>query len=177
MQKNNLLKNNYGLTLVEILVGMLIFSILMLTISTIMYPTLNSIYSTKKLSEYGIFVDNIATEISNEIKLSNKIELELSPKAEDISQKLILYNPENKISYTILGGILKCNYNDEKNDDGDPIYYDVVSSKYYDGNELEILYEPILRDKKIMGCKLKIKVKKAEEYVFEKDYSAVSFIV
>lgn len=175
MRKNSLLKSNEGFTLIEILVGMLIFGILMLTISMIMYPTLNSIYDTKKLSEYGIFVDDVANQISNEIKLANKIELEPSSSPES-SEKLILYNSENKISYTIFDGILKVNYNDEKNSKSELVYYDVVSKKYYDGNKLEILYEPIKKDEKIVGCRFTTKVVSDGKMVFKKTYSALSFI-
>lgn len=172
MKKKNLSKNNKGFTLIEILVGMLIFGILMLTISTIMYPTLKSIYNTKRLSEYGVFVDNIANQVSSEIKLAQKIELEPSDKPE----KLIIYTPENKIRYTILDGILKVNYNDEKNSESEFVYYDVLSEKYYDDGTLQILYKPIYRDSNIVGCKLAISIIQAEEKVFEKEYSMISFI-
>ena len=118
MRIKKLAQDKRGISLVEIMVGMLIFSIISITIIVIMFPTLNSINKTKDLSEMGIFADNISAEIINDIKMANSIEIindikmansiEIAKVSEPVDT-LTLVNQEHTIVYKVIDGRIKRN--------------------------------------------------------------------
>ena len=191
MRIKKLAQDKRGISLVEIMVGMLIFSIISITIIVIMFPTLNSINKTKDLSEMGIFADNISAEIINDIKMANSIEIindtkmaniiELSKKSEP-GDTLTLVNQEHTIVYKVIDGRIKRNYDAQKNEDGAMIFNDLVSSKYYENKSVNVSYDTITKDvgtKTItLGCKIKIEVLNKEgETAITREYSVLSLVI
>ncbi|MGB5824597.1 MAG: prepilin-type N-terminal cleavage/methylation domain-containing protein [Proteocatella sp.] len=194
MQIKKISKDNRGITLVEIMVGMLIFAIITMTVIVIMYPTLNSIHKTRELSEMGMFADNIAAEISNDIKMAESIEVKKAEASKpDSVDTLTLTTHENKIIYSTVDvyGRIKRNYDDIKDSDGKEIFSDVVSSKYYENKSVKVSYDDsyavfnktVKGEKISIGCKIKIEIfntenpNKDDEPVITREYSVMSLIL
>lgn len=179
MRIKKLAQDKRGISLVEIMVGMLIFSIISMTIIVIMFPTLNSINKTKDLSEMGIFADNISAQIINDTKMANIIEL--SKESEPVDT-LTLVNQEHTIVYKVIDGRIKRNYDAQKNEDGTMIFNDLVSSKYYENKSVNVSYDTITKvvgTKTItLGCKIKIEVLNKEgETAITREYSVLSLVI
>ena len=179
MRIKKLAQDKRGISLVEIMVGMLIFSIISMTIIVIMFPTLNSINKTKDLSEMGIFADNISAQIINDTKMANIIELS---KESEPGDTLTLVNQEHTIVYKVIDGRIKRNYDAQKNEDGAMIFNDLVSSKYYENKSVNVSYDTITKDvgtKTItLGCKIKIEVLNKEgETAITREYSVLSLVI
>ena len=179
MRIKKIAQDKRGISLVEIMVGMLIFSIISMTIIVIMFPTLNSINKTKDLSEMGIFADNISAQIINDTKMANIIELS---KESEPGDTLTLVNQEHTIVYKVIDGRIKRNYDAQKNEDGAMIFNDLVSSKYYENKSVNVSYDTITKDvgtKTItLGCKIKIEVLNKEgETAITREYSVLSLVI
>ena len=179
MRIKKLAQDKRGISLVEIMVGILIFSIISMTIIVIMFPTLNSINKTKDLSEMGIFADNISAQIINDTKMANIIELS---KESEPGDTLTLVNQEHTIVYKVIDGRIKRNYDAQKNEDGAMIFNDLVSSKYYENKSVNVSYDTITKvvgTKTItLGCKIKIEVLNKEgETAITREYSVLSLVI
>ncbi len=179
MRIKKIAQDKRGISLVEIMVGMLIFSIISMTIIVIMFPTLNSINKTKDLSEMGIFADNISAQIINDTKMANIIELS---KESEPGDTLTLVNQEHTIVYKVIDGRIKRNYDAQKNEDGAMIFNDLVSSKYYENKSVNVSYDTITKvvgTKTItLGCKIKIEVLNKEgETAITREYSVLSLVI
>ena len=179
MRIKKIAQDKRGISLVEIMVGMLIFSIISMTIIVIMFPTLNSINKTKDLSEMGIFADNISAQIINDTKMANIIELS---KESEPGDTLTLVNQEHTIVYKVIDGRIKRNYDAQKNENGAMIFNDLVSSKYYENKSVNVSYDTITKvvgTKTItLGCKIKIEVLNKEgETAITREYSVLSLVI
>ena len=179
MRIKKLAQDKRGISLVEIMVGMLIFSIISMTIIVIMFPTLNSINKTKDLSEMGIFADNISAQIINDTKMANIIELS---KESEPGDTLTLVNQEHTIVYKVIDGRIKRNYDGQKDEGGTKIFNDIVSSKYYENKGVEVSYEAIIKTVKsetvTVGCKVKLKIlNKEKETAITREYSVLSLVI
>ena len=175
MRIKKIAQDKRGISLVEIMVGMLIFSIISMTIIVIMFPTLNSINKTKDLSEMGIFADNISAQIINDTKMANIIELS---KESEPGDTLTLVNQEHTIVYKVIDGRIKRNYDAQKNEDGAMIFNDLVSSKYYENKGVEVSYEAIISETVTVGCKVKLKIlNKEKETAITREYSVLSLVI
>lgn len=179
MRIKKLAQDKRGISLVEIMVGMLIFSIISITIIVIMFPTLNSINKTKDLSEMGIFADNISAEIINDIKMANSIEI---AKVSGSGDTLTLVNQEHSIVYDTVDEKIKRNYDGQKDEGGTKIFNDIVSSKYYENKGVEVSYEAIIKTVKsetvTVGCKVKLKIlNKEKETAITREYSVLSLVI
>ena len=180
MRIKKIAQDKRGISLVEIMVGMLIFSIISITIIVIMFPTLNSINKIKDLSEMGIFADNISAEIINDIKMANSIEI--ATKVSGSGDTLTLVNQEHSIVYDTVDEKIKRNYDGQKNEDGAMIFNDLVSSKYYENKSVNVSYDTITKvvgTKTItLGCKIKIEVLNKEgETAITREYSVLSLVI
>lgn len=175
MRIKKIAQDKRGISLVEIMVGMLIFSIISITIIVIMFPTLNSINKTKDLSEMGIFADNISAEIINDIKMANSIEI---AKVSEPVDTLTLVNQEHTIVYKVIDGRIKRNYDGQKDEGGTKIFNDIVSSKYYENKGVEVSYEAIISETVTVGCKVKLKIlNKEKETAITREYSVLSLVI
>ena len=175
MRIKKLAQDKRGISLVEIMVGMLIFSIISITIIVIMFPTLNSINKTKDLSEMGIFADNISAEIINDIKMANSIEI---AKVSGSGDTLTLVNQEHSIVYDTVDEKIKRNYDGQKDEGGTKIFNDIVSSKYYENKGVEVSYEAIISETVTVGCKVKLKIlNKEKETAITREYSVLSLVI
>jgi len=63
----NKLKSKKGLTLIELVVGLIIFGIITLTISMILTPTLFAYMRANDFAEYNALLDNIANQMINDL--------------------------------------------------------------------------------------------------------------
>jgi len=60
-------KNNKGLTLIELVVGLIIFGIISVAISMILAPTLFAYMRANDFAEYNALLDNVANHMINDI--------------------------------------------------------------------------------------------------------------
>ena len=60
-------KNKKGLTLMELIVGILMFSIISVAISMLLAPILSSYARANDFAEYNALLDNIANQIIDDI--------------------------------------------------------------------------------------------------------------
>lgn len=188
MKDSMLIKNEKGITLVEIMVGLLIFSIVTTIVIMIMYPTLSTISKTKQLAEYGMIADDILSEISNDIRKTKPTEkigedsityIQLSKIDESDTEFKVLSvtTTENlKVTYIVdqSDKKLKRNYNDEKDSENKFVYNDVLPIRYYDNMQLNIKYE-YLKDESnnIKGCKVIIQIGKTDRDFITREYAVV----
>lgn len=67
-----ILKNRKGMTLIELLIGMLIFSIIMAAVSSVFAPTLRVYYSAIELAECNSLLNSLSAEILHDISRAEK---------------------------------------------------------------------------------------------------------
>lgn len=70
-----LLKNKHGMTMIELIVGMLVFSIIAISVSTILVPTLRAYAKANDLAEINTLLDNLSAEILDDISRADKVTL------------------------------------------------------------------------------------------------------
>lgn len=66
------LKSTKGLTLIELIVGMLMFAIIVTTVTMMMAPTMNLFSRTTDLAERNALLDNIANMIINDMETATR---------------------------------------------------------------------------------------------------------
>jgi len=97
----NVLKNKKGMTLIELIVGLVVFTIILTTVSAILAPILGFYSKANELAESSTLADSIASQIigdlSNATKLSN---------LDDDIITMTVNNPDD-VEYTVdAGGVL-----------------------------------------------------------------------
>lgn len=132
------LKSNSGMTLVETIVALLLFTVLATMVSTIMIPVLNTYMRANDLAELTVLVENIGSEIVDDLKQSTAL-------AEITGGNAIKVKIEsNTVEYKIDEGVLKKKFttNDPSFDvdSHGAEFYPVFHEKYYRGKKLNIAY-------------------------------------
>ena len=103
-----ILKNKKGLTLIELIVGIVMFTIIALTVATSLTPTLFAFMSANDFAEYNALLDNIANQIVGDMMQAT----EPSPGSDnpvfpdnvwivDDSEELIIRIPGRVVRYSI----------------------------------------------------------------------------
>jgi len=140
-----ILSNKKGMTLMELIVGMVMFSIISVSISMLLAPTLFAYMRANDFAEYNALLDNIANQIISDLSQSTD-EPKFPPggdwiewRADDDSSFLTITTRTRLVRYTVgdlvfdtdnesLGGVLQrvgVNENDE------PELFDVFSEDFY----------------------------------------------
>ena len=94
------LKNKKGMTLIEILIGSLLFAIVTATATAVLAPMMQAFSRANDLAEYNILLDNVGNKLVSEISQASEI------KSED---PLRLVIQGNIIEYTVHNGSLERN--------------------------------------------------------------------
>lgn len=111
-----LLKSKKGMTLVELLAGMLIFTIIAAASSVILSSMLKASIKANDLAEYSVLLDNAANQMISDMSEAASL---------DIGSSTITINNPNNIEYTIgEGGDLQRN--------GSPVF----SEEYYKNKKI-----------------------------------------
>lgn len=111
--------NKKGMTLLELLVGLLLFSILTATASAVFSPIVKTFEAANNLSELNTLFDNLSSEMVSEIGKATQIDISADNKELTIN---------GFITYSVNDGLL-C-----KNGDDSPIF----NEQYYKGKTIEV---------------------------------------
>jgi len=127
------LKNKKGLTLLELIVGLLIFSIIAVAVSTTLAPTLFAYMRANHFAEYNTLLDNLANQIISDISQANSLidTNELDVLITGTGDQITISTPTRVIRYTVNAGILQ-----KATGNGD--YFDVFSRDFYNRKDLSI---------------------------------------
>ena len=121
----NVLKNKKGMTLIEIVVGSLLFSMVVITVSAVLAPMMTAYMRANNIAEYNTLMDNIGNMIVSDIAQAS----EVTP-----GNPLVLVIQGTEVYYTVENGIL------QRGDSlTDP--YDVFPSGYYRGKAIDFNVE------------------------------------
>ena len=122
-----LIKNKKGLTLMELIVGMLMFTIIAITLSVILAPILSAYTRANDFAEYNALLDNIANQIISDLSQSRDLSKEIPPVINprfipstdpeaggwaDSTGGTLTIVTQNRIIYSVEGGILQRNEHD-----------------------------------------------------------------
>jgi len=68
-----LLKNKQGLTLIEVIVGSLLFGLVAITVFTVIAPMMQAFMISNDLAEYNMVLDSVGNKITSEIAQASEV--------------------------------------------------------------------------------------------------------
>jgi len=107
-----LVKNKKGVTLMEVIIGTLLFALVTITVATVLAPVMLTFKRANDIAEYNLLLDNIGNHITSDIAQASKVV--------PVIGGLTLTINSIEVTYTFPAGILLKN---EK---------EVLSADYYD---------------------------------------------
>ena len=137
-----ILKNKKGLTLIELIVGILMFIIIAIVVSTSLAPILFSYVRANDFAEYNTLLDNIANQIIGDMAQSTEEPKFTSGWVVDNTGRLTITTKSRIVTYTVentladVGGVLQVGgVTAGVDEDDDPIilddFRDVFSADFY----------------------------------------------
>ncbi|MDR2590103.1 MAG: hypothetical protein LBC71_03850 [Oscillospiraceae bacterium] len=93
----NILKNKKGISLMEILVGSLIFSLVAMTVTSVLAPMMMAFNRANSLAEYSTVLDAVGNQIANDIMRGTVVAVEAD--GEDNGYVMIHVRTEGTIEY------------------------------------------------------------------------------
>jgi len=120
-----LLKTKKGFTLIELIVGLVIFGIISVAVSALLAPTLFAFMRANDFAEYNILLDNIANQIISDLSQSTD-EPEFTEGTElpgTAWNRVTITTQATRVRYTVAGGVLFREVN------GEP--FEVFSEEFY----------------------------------------------
>jgi len=109
---SKLKRDNYGLTLVELIVGLAIFSIVTASAMSIFAPMMRIMIRTNEISEYNTLFDNTAKIIINDLTRATAtprwavVQIGEPPDEVTVNQLQMTIGFPNAVTYHILDGVL-----------------------------------------------------------------------
>ena len=110
-----LLKSKKGFTLIELIVGLVIFGIISTAVATLLAPTLFAFMRANDFAEYNILLDNIANQIISDLSQSTD-----EPEFQEGSElpgatwnNVTITKQATRVRYTVNGGVLQREINGE----------------------------------------------------------------
>ena len=88
------LKNKKGMTLIEIIVGSMLFVLVVVTVFTVLSPMMLAYSRANDLAEYNMLLDDIGNRIVNDIAQASEI-TQLNPLTMTIDSVQVTYSIEN----------------------------------------------------------------------------------
>jgi len=88
------LNNKKGMTLIELLIGSLLFAVVMATATAVLAPMMQTLSRANDLAEYNILLDNVGNKLASEIAQASEIKSE-DPLRLVIQGKIIEYTVHN----------------------------------------------------------------------------------
>ncbi len=128
----NLLNNEKGLTLIEVLVGIIIFSILIMGVSAVLVPTLNTYVKAKEMAELTTLMNSASAEVVEDLSQSRgKAKLDGSyAKSTGSAMQISI---DGIIEYKTEDGVLLRSFDGVN-------FSKVFDEKYYKGKEIEMIF-------------------------------------
>jgi len=164
-----ILKNKKGLTLMELIVGMVMFVLISITVSMVLAPTLSAYMRANDFAEYNALLDNIANQII--IDLSQSVNDEDFPEftdgvwfEEDDGEFLAIKTRNRIVRYAVFNDVLQIESVDE---DGDPVWRDVFSTDFYKGKDAAFRIEAGDPDNPVFTLTVRLRENSALGNIFE----------
>ena len=142
-----IMNNKKGLTLMELIVGLLMFSIIAVAVSMSLAPTLFAYMSANDFAEYNALLDNLANNITSELSQATSVETFNNNvwmiNNADVNDLLFLEFETNSrvVRFAVRNGVLR-QEGLAREPDGlggftsVPRYFDVFSSDFYKNKEV-----------------------------------------
>lgn len=121
-----LLKNKNGMTMIELIVGMLVFSIIAISASTILVPTLRAYAKANDLAEINTLLDNLSAEVLDDISRATEVTITNTGIAPDTNTEIKIKTNVNTVTYDATSGLLCM--------DGTPVLHE----DYYKGKTVRL---------------------------------------
>jgi len=98
-----LLKSKKGFTLIELIVGLVIFGIISTAVATLLAPTLFAFMRANDFAEYNILLDNIANQIISDLSQSTDppVSTAAGTLPNDTWNNLSITMPAARVRYTV----------------------------------------------------------------------------
>ena len=128
MQKLKKTLNQKGATLVELLVGMVICGIIMLSVAAVLVPALNAYATSTELSELNLMLDTLQDDLTASLKNATAVAVV----GDELQIQSNLYN----VRYKAQNDILQISYSSPGTDDFDP----VLDTLYYKNKRLQAVF-------------------------------------
>ena len=124
------LNNKKGMTLMELIVGIMMFTIISIAVSMMLAPILSSFTKANDFAEYNALLDNIANHLINDISQSTSgpVFTEGDWAEDDHGIFLTVFTQNRVIRYAVMGGILQREGLDA---DNNTLLFDVFSEDFY----------------------------------------------
>ena len=154
-----ILKSKKGLTLMELIVGILMFTIISITISMLLAPILMSYTRANDFAEYNALLDNIANRIVNDLSQSTMPPVftpDPGPWAQDDGIFLEVFTNNRIIRYALSGGVLQ--RADRLDAAGDPDLHDVFSEDFYRRKDVSFMLEEADENPDFTGYRLTVRL-------------------
>jgi len=109
------LKSKKGFTLIELIVGLVIFGIISVAVSALLAPTLFAYMRANDFAEYNILLDNIANQIISDLSQSTEppVFLEGGDQPDGTWNDVTITKLATRVRYTVDGGVLQREINGE----------------------------------------------------------------
>jgi len=130
-----IIKNKKGLTLMELIVGILMFTIISVTVSMVLAPILSAYTRANDFAEYNALLDNIANHLINDLSQSTEppdFNNGWTDPANPARDEFLTITTQNRIiHYAVTDGILQ--REGVIDEDGDLVrrWFDVFSEDFY----------------------------------------------
>ena len=100
-----ILRNKKGVTLIELIVGMVLFTIITTSITAVMVPMLRNYAKANELAECNTLLDNVANQIISDISVAT------APVAHTEFADIISITVDSPgdVTYTVIDGLLQKN--------------------------------------------------------------------
>ena len=93
-----ILKRKKGITLIEIIIGSLLFALVAVTVTTVLTPMLMTFSIANDLAEYNLLLDNIGNQIAGDMSQASEINF--------TGDTLIINTSSGEIIYSTTDGLL-----------------------------------------------------------------------
>ena len=120
----NVLHNKKGISLIEILVGSLMFALIAITVTAVIAPMMMAYVRANNLAEYNTLLDSVGNQIVSDLARSTSAPVQMGADVVEIT-----INTDRNIVYTVENGSLIRN--------GSPVFAD----GFYKGKSINFLVE------------------------------------
>jgi len=131
------------MTLMELIVGILMFTIISIAISMLLAPILSAYSRANDFAEYNTLLDNIANQIINELSQSTSDPVFTPGASGQWAENndgvfLTITTNSNIVRYAVVGGALE--RADRLNPDGTPDLHEVFSEDFYKRKDVSFMW-------------------------------------
>lgn len=152
MRIKKLLKTTAGMTIIEVLIALLLFTIITTSVTTIMVPTLTAYRNANDLAEVSTLANDVAAGIISSLEqaTSNVVLTDPDAAAPNKFSAIEIKSGSKTVSYRVKDGLLQEKTTTNKPLDPTapaPDYTNTFDEKYYKRKKVAAIYEASYADK------------------------------